>query len=201
MAEKIEITINANKIYAKLHLAARQATSSKFIFNSGIEKDKSSATPEKPGDVSFNFDNNSGIYQIGQFEIFKFKPEESPSFLKLLENNKSDNKKDKDKDKDKDDKFQQLLDKFKKTAFTNLTSYFSVFAGKTAIKNLKEENLQLTVLPFKTNNISSLKFKDFSIETMKADEFTKFLEDCTKKPTKPVEISLCYLFAYNIDKK
>lgn len=218
MAEKIDVITNANKIYAKLHLAARDATNSKFIFNSGIENDKSSATPENPGDVLFNFDNKSGIYQLGQFEILKFKPEEAAILLKLLDNEEESNKnkdknkdkdkdknkdknKDKDKDKNKDDKFEKFLNNFKKTAFTNLKNYFSIFAGKTAIKNLKEDSLQLTILPEKTNDISMLKFKDFNIETMKKDKFSKFLETCSKAPTKQFEIVLCYLFAYNIDKK
>lgn len=75
----VEAVFDMPKILAKLHLAAlmpvkdmkNKENGLSFIVNTGIVDDDDSATPEKPGKVTFNLDNPSETYEVGYVTLIK----------------------------------------------------------------------------------------------------------------------------------
>lgn len=70
MADNFLFEVDASKIIAKLHLAGRQPLKidigkGEMLANTGIKDDDVKATPDKPGNVSFDLKNSSKQYQVG----------------------------------------------------------------------------------------------------------------------------------------
>ena len=76
MADNLLFDVDASKIIAKLHLAAKKGSALRdgandFIVNTGIVND-SDASPEDPGKTRFDIKNPSGTYQIGYITSVKY---------------------------------------------------------------------------------------------------------------------------------
>jgi len=92
----VEATFDMPKVLAKLHLAAlmpvkdmkNKQNGRSFIVNTGIVDDDDSATPDKPGKVTFNLDNPSETYEVGYVTLIKgtieFSYEQSLESLRQL---------------------------------------------------------------------------------------------------------------------
>lgn len=56
------------EVLAKMHLAALMGIGrepKKFIVNTGVKDDDPKATPDNPGKVTFDTENESGVYELG----------------------------------------------------------------------------------------------------------------------------------------
>jgi hypothetical protein len=55
------------EVLAKMHLAALMGIKEKgfYIVNTGIKDDDPKATPDNPGKVTFDTENESGVYELG----------------------------------------------------------------------------------------------------------------------------------------
>jgi hypothetical protein len=93
-------TIDAGKILAKLHLAAKTQVTTKdaVVENSGIEDEEKNDTPEKPGKTTFNLDKGKGEYTLSiTYKYAEFKPQINLETDKNVEGLRAELKKTNDK--------------------------------------------------------------------------------------------------------
>ena len=138
MAKNFIFTVDASKIIAKLHLAARTAAGlgkDAMFINTGVVNDDPSATADKPGKVAFNLDNSTNKYQVAYaLDVDYFQSFDAESFLDEMTKLASQlaGKDSKLDDKQKED----VQEKFKTatTKFVNaLTSTGKAFPKETKL--------------------------------------------------------------------
>lgn len=195
-------SIDAKKILAKLHIAARQqANNDLAIINTGIINDDMNATPENPGNkISFDFDNKKMEYEVG---IVKAIPQYKVSFSELFgkdyvevlssklsklnnifkENSEELRKKITKLNEDAEKFNKKQFETIQKEAFEQLTTYFNNFVGRNNIKSFNADSM-IALNFIKLTDTSKTDFvSDYVINPIKNDEF----ENKIKKTQKDIE--------------
>ena len=202
-------TVDAAQILAKLHLAGLQAVgydmASQFIVNTGIKNDNPKASPEKPGKVTFDLTNATGVYQVGFVSRVKYKNtsqiDSILSDIAALRSKKLGDKLKNGSDEErnaKDSEMTKLRDELMK-AFKSIKSdalkKVTVDVGdKKGLSVLDEKNLDMILTDM--NALKALKAalekasteNDFSQGTGRANAIDAVKKDAVKQITSYLQV-------------